>query len=685
LPGFEGALIAVIVNVVEDNYPDYYNQLVNACEESLLAELDEPNVETLFREALNTSIAYTVFCRLGLETGPYFLEEAFRCVLNFNTFYTVMQLGSAVSDISEMVLRQIERTVKSIERQERGRLAKSNTIRENIGKDERERKDEYGDHIHETGRIPDTRSDTGRAGDTADRKIWDDAQDVSQKPPEGDILGAAPIREAGQPSGGYRSDGTGASGANDEEAVGVEPAAGQSGRPDGVDWPHEQAQAPGGGSGAGRSDLQLNERQWHDRKTEDKSLPFFHSTRQINAILRMTPYLNASKQLIIDYFSEHDDYIERSEYIKGIFNDGRTELQIENETFGYEAYQNVLHLWQGRFEERTAESFYSWATIAAHFDGMILMGDFPDESPLPDNQQQIALIEQAEEEKTSAFSFPQEAVDTILRQGSGVQDGKYRICLQMQKNVTPKENADFLKNEYGIGGRYPAITGTGIDEQHDSKGITLTHEESKLALPWMKVQKRIGELIASDRYLHSKEKKRLPEYIRETEERRRQAAEDAYVREVLSREPAGSIGGEKQYALALGCKVYIGYEEYEVVSFDGNTVELCDTRFPLLIKVLARADFDRMLRENPLNDPLAVSGESKVLHVGDPGAPEWLAGGTWVSIMLPSTSGMESSSRQAPVKAVWSSGISGEKAMANGKLYCTPGRMSSIEPFISNQ
>jgi N12 class adenine-specific DNA methylase len=622
--GFENALTAVIANAVEDNYPDYYNHLMGVRVDSLLEELDELNVERLFREALNVSIAYTVFSRLGLDAGLYFHEEAFRCVPNFNTFDTVMQLGSAVSDISEMVLRQIERTVKSIEQQERDRLAKSNSITENIGKDEKERKDEYGDNIHETGRVLDTRSDTGRAGDTADRQIRDDAQDVSQKPPEGDILGAAPVRETGQPSGGYRLDGTGASGSVDGEAAGVEPATGQSGRSDGMDGTHEQPQAPGGGSGTSRSDLQLNGRQWHDRKTEDKSLPFFHSTRQINAILRTTPYLKASKQQIIDYLSEHDDYIERPEYIIGIFNDGRTELQIKNETYGYEAYQNVLHLWQGRYEERTAESFYSWATIAAHFDGMILMGEFLDESPLPDNKQQIALIEQAEEEKTSAFTFPQEAVDAILRQGSGVQDGKYRICLQMQKNATPKENTDFLKNEYGTGGRYPAITGTDIDEQHDSKGITLTREESKLTLSWMKVQKRIGELIASDRYLHSKEKERLPEYIRETEERRQQAAEVAYAREVLSHEPAGSVGGEKQYALAFGCKVYLGYEEYEVVSFDGDTVELRDTRFPLLIKELARADFDRMLRENPLNDLLVVSGESMILHVGDPGAPEWL-------------------------------------------------------------
>ena len=107
-------------------------------------------------------------------------------------------------------------------------------------------------------------------------------------------------------------------------------------------------------------------------------------------------------------------------------------------------------------------------------------------------QQQIILIEQAEDGKSSAFSIPQEAIDAVLQQGSGVQDGKYRIYLQFQQNASAKENADFLKNEYGTGGRYPVLIGTHIDEWHDSKGIALTNEigsDKKIILPWTKVQK----------------------------------------------------------------------------------------------------------------------------------------------------------------------------------------------------
>jgi len=123
------------------------------------------------------------------------------------------------------------------------------------------------------------------------------------------------------------------------------------------------------------------------------------------------------------------------------------------------------------------------------------------------------------------------------------------------------------------------------------------------------VQKRIGELIAADRYLNSKEKERLPAVQQEMEERRRQLAEEAYAREILNREPTPAEPepppkNEARYAFSLGDTVHLGAEEYEVLSFDDSTVQLRDTRYPLLIKELPWEAFERMLRDNPLNDHL---------------------------------------------------------------------------------
>ncbi|MBA1335615.1 MAG: Superfamily II DNA and RNA helicase [Firmicutes bacterium] len=124
------------------------------------------------------------------------------------------------------------------------------------------------------------------------------------------------------------------------------------------------------------------------------------------------------------------------------------------------------------------------------------------------------------------------------------------------------------------------------------------------------MQKRIGELIAADRYLNSKEKEHLPVVQQEMEERRRQLAEEAYAREILNREPVPTepklpISKDTvKYAFHLGDTVYLGTEEYEILSFDGGTVQLRDTRYPLFIKELPREAFERMLRDNPLNDHL---------------------------------------------------------------------------------
>lgn len=336
-------------------------------------------------------------------------------------------------------------------------------------------------------------------------------------------------------------------------------------------------------------------------------------------MLRSTPHLKATRQQIADFFTAHDDITERTEFIKSIFNNDYTELLLDgDQRVGYKTYQNVLHVWEGSYTQRMSQAYYNWSVVAGHYASMLLLGEFLDNGPpgLPTEQQQIVMIEQAEVEKASAFAIPQEAIDAILQQGSGVQDGKYRIYLQFQKDASAKENTDFLRNEYGIGGHGPALTGTDIDEWHDGKGITLTRgsligENRKITLPWAKVQKRISELITADRYLNSKEKERLPVYEKQMVDHLQQLAEQAYAREVLNREPAPDLPempereNEKQI-LSIGSIVYVGADQYEVVSLDENTVELRDKNFPLLNKSYPRHAFKQVLNENQLNSHLIL-------------------------------------------------------------------------------
>jgi len=614
------ALISAARNAVEDNFPDYLSDLMNCRENSFLEELDDLNVEVIFKEILKNSVAYIALVRCSYPADEYLTFEDFQGIVNFNTLDTVSHLGAATSDISEMLLREIGTTVKELQIAEKKQIrtfVKNQDVRHNESVKQNinsERNGEYGTDLHDAGRLPDPRPDAA-GGRNAHRQIWDVAQNIPEKPQERDVRQPDAVGQAERPPVGDRPNREGARRENHGEAPYEQPRAGQNDRPDGLDGTHEQPETSGGGNGADGADLQL---EWYDRRTEDKSLPFFHADVMIKEILRSTPHLKVTKQEIADFYAAHEDRDERIVYIKGIFNKDYTELLINgNHRVGYKTYQNVLHLWEDSYAARTSQGYYDWGVIANYYDSMLLFNELLDEPALPSEQQQITLIEQTESKKTSAFSMPQEAIDAILRQGSGVQDGKYRIYLQFQKNASAKENADFLKNEYGIGGHGPALTGTDIDEWHDGKGIAFTSgkyigSDAKIILPWAKVQKRLSELIVADRYLNSKEKEYLPVYQQEQEERRQQLAEQAYAREILNREPAPAESEppsweNAHYTFSLGDTVYLGADEYEIFSFDDSTVYLRDTQFPLFSKELARNDFDRMLRENPLNDHLIVT------------------------------------------------------------------------------
>ncbi|WP_334294049.1 N-6 DNA methylase [Faecalicatena contorta] len=383
----------------------------------------------------------------------------------------------------------------------------------------------------------------------------------------------------------------------------------------------------GTGNRESGSDIRL---EYYDRTHEDKSLPFFGRDEVINEILRTTPHLSASLEEIKDYYERNPDNKDRTEYVKSIFNNDYTELTLEDgRTVGYKTFENVLHLWEGKYDSRTAQSFYDWAVIARHFEAMRLLGELSDSiKPLPsmDGQMIFILDGRAEEKKTSAFVFSQEIINAVLANGSGFSEGKMRIYEQFEKSLSAKENADFLKNEYGWGGSYPVIIGAGIDESHDGKGITITKgigkEKPHITLSWSQVEKRIGELIRMDRYLNPKEKERYPQWLESQEERRAKIEETKRNREILSNappeqevEPAEKEPEEAeqlqdvQYEYHLGDKVYIGASEYEILSVDDERVMLYDYDMPLFNKEFSRTEFDRKVRENPMNEHLIVKEE----------------------------------------------------------------------------
>lgn len=141
---------------------------------------------------------------------------------------------------------------------------------------------------------------------------------------------------------------------------------------------------------------------------------------------------------------------------------------------------------------------------------------------LPTVEEQIEMLAEAEDEKSSAFVISQEDIDSVLQRGSGFQNGKYRIYRQFQKNEDGKSNIDFLKKAYGTGGgTHYFPDGTQGHTWHDGKGIAIEKYGSSvtpdLVLSWAKVEKRLRELIKNDRYLNEKEKDHYADYL-ESEE-----------------------------------------------------------------------------------------------------------------------------------------------------------------------
>ena len=707
------AVMSAAKNAVEDNIPDYLSDLMYAADDSFLYGLSEDMITSMYRKAVTNSVAYMMMTRLGIDTEPYFETEDFSVITNFNTPEALNALGIASSDIAEMGLGEISRTILALDRKNRIIADRGKPDYNKVeNTSERSFENERAD-IHNAGRLQSSRPDNAQPAGSDFGQVRSDETEVSQGTPQNPVLQSSDELHPDGAFGGSRTD-SDENGRNPDEADGSaggldrEP---ESGRYDEVGTGNEQLEEQSTGDRESGSNLRLD---YYDRRHEDTSLPFFGGDDTIREILGITPHLKASKDEIRAFYESNPDNAVRTEYIKGIFNNDYTEVILsDGRRVGYKTWQNVLQLWEGSYLSRTKQSFYDWGVIAQHFEAMRLLGELQDTmKPLPSVDGQLNFMETQAEEKTSAFSFSQEIIDAVLTRGSGVSEGKFRIFEQFEKSLSAKENVDFLKDEYGWGGSYPVITGTGIDEQHDGKGILISKgigdDKPHIRLNWNQVEKRIKELIRLDRYLNPKEKEIYPQWLEKQEECRAELAEEQRNREILSSAPSENntavsksfeyngyhfeptgilsagrtlkeisnetisnntlgmsayegathpysyeefynaansssadifkcvengrlyIPGENElfeytgnfnpilsieqsetpensaYAYHLGDTVYMGADEYEILSFNDERVVLHDVQFPLFQKEMDRAEFDRKVRENPMNDHLKV-------------------------------------------------------------------------------
>ena len=581
LRDFPHLLIDISGYAVEDNLSDYLMELNAVKAGSFLEELDDTSLEAWLKTTLKSSVAFMALSRAGYEPRQYFSREDFSHLFDFNTVEVISVLGAAVSDISEMVIREMGETVKEMEKEEKRKIrtfAQTGPSAYHKNRTEnKERSNEHGTDLYDAGGLSDSRSD--RAGEPEAWEVWNAAADIPPRAPGWALHRDAAERNTEQSFGGGGPAGT-------EDA----------GRPDRADEGAERSDgaAEGGGSDAMGADDEL------------------HSS------------------------------------LGGGSDSERPDLRVT----------------------------------------------------LPTVEQQQEIIAEAEEEKSSAFAISQEDIDAILTRGSGIHQGKFRIYEQFLKQDSSENNITFLKNEYGTGGAYPAVSGRNLDESHDAKGIKISRgrisrPDAELLLRWNKVEKRIGELIRADRYLSQAEKDDYPAYREQAEARRKRGEISEEFRSIvydyndfvtqlgeeskalnlyylsscwsafsvgekkmhartaegdfilpMMREAMNTIIADntnltarceamlealnsdvaksleptfdelnpppeprKEYRYHLGDAVYIGTQEYELLSFDEKKVVLFDTQFPLFNKELTREEFDNRLKENPLNDRLLQAVE----------------------------------------------------------------------------
>lgn len=230
-------------------------------------------------------------------------------------------------------------------------------------------------------------------------------------------------------------------------------------------------------------------------------------------------------------------------------------------------------------------------------------------------EEQIENIRtEVEAEIAPTFAFTQEMIDSVLQEGSHFANGKNRIYRKFQESLSTKDNIVFLKNEYGTGGS--SLEGfEELDVWYDSKGIRITkgfkEDAPEILLTWNKVEKRIRELIKTDRYLNNVEKEKYEKWLKEDYENEKwmlnrddkQIEQENEEREnIISNEE--SI--EKVYKYDIGTTVYLGIDEFEVTRISDDYISISDKKFPLLTKDISTEKFEQMLKDNPFNEGLLV-------------------------------------------------------------------------------
>lgn len=584
------ALMETAKNAVEDNLQDYFSQLKDCTKDSFLEELDDFNIEVIYRRLATNSVAFMLISRCGLDTNEFFDREDFADIVNFNTPATINAIGVATSDIAEMALREISQSIRNVqiaEKDQNRTFAQKTQAQYDKGRQQPERS-EYNErnHLQQTGGLSYSRPNiTDRARASA-WQVRFDAQGLSGEAQASDLSQSADIGQTERASARGRADSTPEVGASDEAALS------RAGRDrgterestDAVGRTDEQHPQPSGGSDTDRTDLQVSVAKDDEvrvnlptvdeqiemiAEAEDENASAFAISKEdIDSVLQKGSGVADGKYRIYRQFQKGEDRQKNIEFLKNEYGTGGG-THIFPDGFSGHSWHDSKGLAIDRNGTYTNHDLVlKWSQVEKRLREMI-----------KDNRYLNPKEKDHYADYLESMSAPQYEIDTqrkIARQR--FIDAHRDLPPADKRDTLALRLSDFIRDL----DRYEKDL-LSVVERSDLADVTAEQMEQHLSDP-----STVQQLID---FLAQVQWKTTSVFSRSNGWK--------FTEELRELHPL-------RYLYNEGDVVYIGADKYEIATLTEEKVYLQNAEFPILGQEYSRADFEEKLTENPANDHLKV-------------------------------------------------------------------------------
>ena len=584
------ALMETAKNAVEDNLQDYFSQLKDCTKDSFLEELDDFNIEVIYRRLAANSVAFMLISRCGLDTNEFFDREDFADIVNFNTPATINAIGVATSDIAEMVLREISQSIRNVQMAEKDQnrtFAQRTQAQYDKDRQQPERS-EYNErnHLQQTGGLSYSRPNiTDRARASA-WQVRFDAQGLSGEAQASDLSQSADIGQAERASARGRADSTPEVGASDEAALS------RAGRDrgterestDAVGRTDEQHPQPSGGSDTDRTDLQVSVAKEDEvrvnlptvdeqiemiAKAEDeKASAFAISKEDIDSVLQKGSGVADGKYRIYRQFQKGVDRQKNIEFLKNEYGTGGGTHIFPDGFSGHSWYDSKGLAIDRNGTYTNHDLVLKWSQVEKRLRELI-----------KDNRYLNPKEKDHYADYLESVSAPQYEIDTqrkIARQR--FIDAHRDLPPADKRDTLALRLSDFIRDL----DRYEKDL-LSVVERSDLADVTAEQMEQHLSDP-----STVQQLID---FLAQVQWKTTSVFSRSNGWK--------FTEELRELHPLCYLYNE-------GNVVYIGADKYEIATLTEEKVYLQNAEFPILGQEYSRADFEEKLTENPANDHLRV-------------------------------------------------------------------------------